>query len=72
VVIAPVVAVVVVVAAEVTEFYKQPSPFKYAPYFMLGWMVLGLIVRAATRTRVAPLETQAERETVLPELAATP
>jgi amino acid transporter len=72
VVIAPLLALVVVVAAEVTEFYKQPPPFKYAPYFMLGWMALGVIVRASTRTRVADVERDAEPETVLPELAATP
>jgi hypothetical protein len=71
--VAPVVALIVVVAAEVTEFYKQPSPFKYAPYFMVGWMVLGVIVRLLTRSRVAPLETQAEMEMqeVVPELVAT-
>jgi amino acid transporter len=73
VLVAPVVALIVVVAAEVTEFYKQPSPFKYAPYFMVGWMVLGVVVRLLTRSRVAPLETQAEREMqeVVPELVAT-
>ena len=54
--VAPVLAVVVVVAAEVTEFYDQPSPFKYAPYFMLAWMLLGVAVRLATRNRVASVE----------------
>jgi amino acid transporter len=56
VLIAPAVALVVVGAAEVTEFYDQPSPFKYAPYAMLAFMVLGVIVRLATRSRVATLE----------------
>jgi amino acid transporter len=54
--VAPLLAVVVVVAAEVTEFYDQPSPFKYAPFFMLAWMLLGVAVRLATRNRVASVE----------------
>lgn len=67
--IAPTLAVVVVAAAEVTEFYEQPSPFKYAPFAMLGWMVLGVIVRLATRERVAAVE----RDGVTPEgLSAEP
>jgi amino acid transporter len=72
--VAPALALVVVVAAEVTEFYKQPSPFKYAPYFMLVWMALGVIVRMLTRARVAPLESEAEAEigAAVPELLATP
>ena len=74
VLIAPVLALIVVVAAEVTEFYKQPSPFKYAPYFMLGWMALGVAVRLLTRKRVAPLEREAEAEIAgaVPELVTTP
>jgi hypothetical protein len=56
--VAPVLAVVVVVAAEVTEFYDQPSPFKYAPYLMLAWMLLGVAVRLATRNRVASVEVR--------------
>jgi amino acid transporter len=55
--IAPAVALIVVVAAEVTEFYNQPSPFKYAPYVMLAWMAVGIVVRIATRDRVADVET---------------
>jgi amino acid transporter len=58
--IAPVVALVVVALAEWSEFVDQPSPFKYAPYFMLAWIALGVAVRAATRTRVAPAEQAAE------------
>jgi amino acid transporter len=61
--IAPAVALVVVVAAEVTEFYDQPSPFKYAPYVMLAWMALGVVVRLATRNRMAAVE----RDGVTPE-----
>ncbi len=74
IVIAPLMALIVVVAAEVTEFYQQPSPFKYAPYFMLAWMVLGIVVRLATRTRVAPIENQTEAnlQPAEPELAAAP
>jgi len=54
--IAPLVALVVVVAAEVTEFYDQPSPFKYAPYAMLAVMLVGIVVRLMTRARVAVVE----------------
>jgi amino acid transporter len=54
--IAPALALVVVVAAEVTEFYDQPAPFKYAPYAMLAVMVIGIVVRMLTRTRVAAVE----------------
>jgi amino acid transporter len=67
--LAPAVALVVVVAAEVTEFYDQPSPFKYAPYLMLAWMALGVVVRLATRNRVAAVE----RDGITPErLSAEP
>ena len=54
--IAPLLALVVVVLAEWSEFVDQPSPFKYAPYFMLVWIVIGIAVRLATRSRVAAAE----------------
>src|SRR3954454_3504206 len=54
--IAPALALVVVVAAEVTEFYDQPAPFKYAPYAMLAVMLIGIVVRLMTRARVAGVE----------------
>ena len=66
--IAPVLAVVVVGVAEITNFYGQTGIYKWARYVMLGWMVLGILIRAATRARVEPVERQAE--TVQPELAA--
>ena len=59
-VIAPALALIVVALAEWSEFVGQSSPFKYAPYFMLVWIALGVAVRAATRTRVAPAETASE------------
>jgi amino acid transporter len=59
-VIAPALALVVVALAEWSEFVGQSAPFKYAPYFMLVWIALGIVVRAATRTRVAPAETAAD------------
>jgi amino acid transporter len=65
VVVAPLVALVVVGAAEVSEFYQQPAPFKYAPYAMLGWMALGVVMRLATRSRVS--ETETRRDPVAPE-----
>jgi amino acid transporter len=66
--IAPILAVLVVGVAEVTEFYGQTGIYKWAPYVMLAWMVIGILIRAATRARVASVERQAE--TVQPELAA--
>jgi amino acid transporter len=60
VVIAPLVAITVVVVAEVTEFYGQTGIFRWAPYVMLAWMALGIVVRLLTRNRVAPLEREAE------------
>jgi amino acid transporter len=65
--VAPILAVIVVGVAEVTEFYGQTGIYTWAPYVMLGWMALGIAVRAATRTRVGSLERQAEA--VQPELA---
>src|ERR671937_959041 len=58
--VAPLLAVVVVGVAEVTEFYGQSSIYKWAPYVMLGWMALGVAVRLATRARVAGVELRAE------------
>ena len=66
--VAPLLTIVVVVTAEVTEFYGQTGIFRWAPYVMLGWMGLGILVRLATRTRVEQQELQAEA--VQPELAA--
>jgi len=66
--IAPTVAVLVVGVAEVTNFYGQTGIYKWAPYVMLGWMVLGIVVRLVTRSRVEPLEREAEA--MQPELAA--
>ena len=68
IVVAPILAVVVVGVAEVTEFYGQKGIFHWAPYVMLGWMGLGILVRLATRARVEQQELQAEA--VQPELAA--
>jgi amino acid transporter len=66
--VAPILAVVVVGVAEVTEFYGQTGIYKWAPYVMLGWMALGILVRIATRSKVEPVERQAEE--LQPELAA--
>jgi amino acid transporter len=65
--VAPILAVVVVGVAEVTEFYGQTGIYEWAPYVMLGWMVLGIVIRALTRTRVETVERQAEE--LQPELA---
>jgi amino acid transporter len=65
--IAPTLAVIVVGVAEVTEFYGQTGIYKWAPYVMLGWMVVGILIRAATRTRVESVERRAEE--LQPELA---
>ena len=66
--VAPILAVVVVSVAEVTNFYGQTGIYKWAPYVMLGWMALGIIVRLITRSRVEPVEREAEA--LQPELAA--
>jgi amino acid transporter len=65
--IAPILTVVVVGVAEVTEFYGQTGIYKWAPYVMLGWMALGILIRLATRSRVESAERQAEE--LQPELA---
>jgi amino acid transporter len=64
--LAPLLAIVVTVAAEVTEFYGQAGIFRWAPYVMLVWIALGIVVRAGTRSRVAEVEQRTE--TVQPEL----
>jgi len=56
VVIAPLLAVAVVGTAEYTQFYHQTGANKVAPLVMLGWIVLGVIVRLATRGRVRAQE----------------
>jgi amino acid transporter len=58
--IAPILAVVVVGVAEVTEFYGQTGIYRWAPYVMLGWMALGIVIRVLTRGRVAHVELRAE------------
>jgi amino acid transporter len=68
--VAPLLAVVVVVAGEVTEFYKQPSPFNWAWRVMLIWIALGVLVRLLTRARVA--DTELEAEQTQGELTPTP
>jgi amino acid transporter len=68
VVVAPILAVVVAGVAEVTEFYGQTGIYRWAPYVMLAWMGLGVLVRLATRAKVEPQERQAEE--MQPELAA--
>jgi amino acid transporter len=58
--LAPLLAVVVTVAAEVTEFYGQQGIYRWAPYVMLAWIGLGVLVRLATRGQVADVERSAE------------
>jgi amino acid transporter len=58
--VAPLLAVVVVGVAEVTQFYGQTGIYRWAPYVMLGWMALGILVRLITRERVGPIEREAE------------
>jgi amino acid transporter len=68
--VAPALAVVVVGVAEVTEFYGQTGIYRWAPYVMLGWMAAGILIRAATRGRVAEVEREAEADQG--ELTPTP
>jgi amino acid transporter len=58
--VAPVLTVLVVGVAEVTEFYGQSGIYRWAPYVMLGWMGGGVLIRLASRSRVAELEREAE------------
>jgi amino acid transporter len=58
--VAPLLAVVVAAVAEVTNFYGQTGIYRWAPYVMLGWMALGIVIRLATRSRVADVERAAE------------
>jgi amino acid transporter len=58
-IIAPIVALVIVAGAEWTEFYPVPAaPLKYAPWVMVAWMVVGILLRLATRNRVDEDEEQ--------------
>jgi amino acid transporter len=60
-IIAPVIAVIIVAAAEWTEFYPVPAaPLKYAPWVMVAWMALGILVRLAIRNRVDEVEDQTD------------
>lgn len=58
--VAPALAIVVVAVAEVTEFYGQKGIYRWAPYVMLVWMALGIVIRGVTRRRVADVEQRAE------------
>ena len=60
-IIAPVIALVIVAAAEWTEFYPVPAPpLKYAPWVMVAWMVLGILARLAIRNRVEEVEDRTD------------
>ena len=58
--VAPLLAILVTGVAEVTEFYGQQGIYRWAPYVMLGWIALGVVVRLATRGQVADVEQRAE------------
>lgn len=60
--LAPAVAAVVAGLAEWSEFVGQPAPIKYAPWFMIGVMLVGVFARIATRSRarVRAAETASE------------
>ena len=49
--LAPAVAAVVAGLAEWSEFVGQPAPIKYAPWFMIGVILVGVVARIATRSR---------------------
>jgi amino acid transporter len=58
-IIAPIIALIIVAAAEWTEFYPvPPAPLKYAPWVMVAWMVLGILIRFAIRGRVEEVEDE--------------
>jgi amino acid transporter len=68
--VAPLLAIIVVGAGEVTEFYDQHGIYFWAPIVMVCWIGLGAIVRLATRSNVAVVEREAER--TQGELTPTP
>jgi amino acid transporter len=60
-IVAPVVALAIVAAAEWTEFFPVPAaPLKYAPWVMVGWMALGILIRLAIRNRVAEVDDRTD------------
>lgn len=61
-ILAPAVAALVAGLAEWSEFVGQPSPIKYAPWFMVGVILVGVVARVATRSRaqVQAAETASE------------
>jgi amino acid transporter len=61
-VLAPVVAFVVVGLAEWSEFTGQSSPIKWAPFFMLALIVIGVGLRLLTRSRTDVKEAEARTE----------
>jgi amino acid transporter len=54
--VAPVVAIVVLGAAEFSQFHGQTGANRWAPIVAVAWMVAGVLVRLATRARVRPQE----------------
>ena len=60
--LAPAVAAIVAGLAEWSEFVGQPAPIKYAPWFMVGVICVGIVARIATRSRprVRAAETASE------------
>jgi amino acid transporter len=55
----PLLAIIVVGTAEVTEFHPAPQGvLKWAPYSMLVAIIIGILVRLVTRNRMQGSETE--------------
>jgi amino acid transporter len=65
----PVYAAVGIAGAVFARFYGQSGIFRWEPYVMLAWIALGILVRLATRARVA--DSEARSEAAQRELLAT-
>jgi amino acid transporter len=56
--VAPVVAIVILGAAEYSQFHGLQGALRWAPWVAVAWMAAGIVVRLATRARVRPREAE--------------
>lgn len=56
--IAPVVAMIILGAAEYTQFHGLTGPNRWAPWIAVAWMAAGVVVRLVIRRRVQAQEKQ--------------
>lgn len=68
-VLAPLVAALVAGLGEWSEFVGQPAPIKYAPWFMVAVILVGVVARVATRSRASVLAAETASELVVASAA---